>query len=138
MDGVNIIAARIGDPAVFLANGLQVSGIESVNVVMRIDIAQFESMPQRVHPSGKIGLIGRVHISSIQVNHRAVFRIGFLSVPGHGKTIPRTIGLIDPLPVLIIAVGVVNDVTFHRHCRRETPVLPGDHRAHVSHVFIIG
>ena len=60
MNSVNVIIAGIGDPAIVLTNGIDIGSIEGFDFVMRIDIAQFESMPQRVHPSGKIGLIGRV------------------------------------------------------------------------------
>ncbi|SAD50817.1 Uncharacterised protein [Enterobacter cloacae] len=88
---MNVIIAGIGDPAIVLTNGIDIGSIEGFDFVMRIDITQFKSMPQRIHPSGKICLIGRIHIGGIQVNHCAIFRVRFLTIPGHGKTIARTI-----------------------------------------------
>lgn len=71
----------IGYPTIFLANGFKISGVEGVNVVMRIDITQLKPVPQRIHPGGKIGLVGRIHIGGVQVYHRTIFWIGFLTIP---------------------------------------------------------
>ncbi len=63
MNSVNVIIAGISDPAIVLTNGIDIEvALKASIFVMRIDITQFKSMPQRIHPSGKICLIGRTSI----------------------------------------------------------------------------
>ncbi|MOA07936.1 hypothetical protein D3C78_1276670 [compost metagenome] len=41
-----------------------------------------------------------------------------------------------PLAV-VIAVGIVDHIAFHRHCRAELVFFPGDHRPQVGDIFLI-
>jgi hypothetical protein len=43
MNGVDIVFARIGDPAAIVAVSDKISGVKAVDLVMRVNVAQLKS-----------------------------------------------------------------------------------------------
>lgn len=53
MDCVDIIVARIGDPAIIVAVSDKISGVKAVDFVMRVNVAQLKTVPQELTPAVK-------------------------------------------------------------------------------------
>lgn len=53
MDRMDIVVARIGDPAIIVAVSDKISGVKAVDFVMRVNVAQLKTVPQELTPAVK-------------------------------------------------------------------------------------